>query len=150
MPPTHAPPRPHIPTPLLVHPFELAFAAFFTILAAALIAHGHEVKVTAVQTLPIPLVVTWEICLLGGGPAIALGLLWRGTQTMGRAIETAGLALGAGAWATYATTIWWLTPAGDHPVVPTAQAATVVLACVLRGIFLYRVEKAITANTGGA
>ncbi|GAA2037298.1 hypothetical protein GCM10009740_31310 [Terrabacter terrae] len=150
MPPTHAPPKPRVPTALLSHSFELAFAALFAILGFGLLAHGHEVKVTTVQTLPIPLVIAWEVCLLAGGPAMALGLLWRGTETMGRAIETAGLSLGAGAWVTSAITVWWLSPHGALPLVPIAEAFTIFIACILRAVALYRVEKAITAASGGA
>jgi len=126
---------------LLAHPFELAFAALFLIVGGALVAKGHEVRISTVQELPRALVVWWEVCLLLGGPAIAAGLWWRGSERMGRAVERAGLYLGAAAWATYAITIGSLLKwAGT---VPIGQAVVLALACVVRGIALHLVDKQV-------
>lgn len=133
--------RVRTPTALLVHPFELAFAALFTLIGAGLLARGGEVRVSSIQTLPEPLVVCWEIFLLAGGPSVAFGLLWRGTPMMGRAIETAGLCLAAAAWSTYAVTMWAVL--GAPATIPSGEGVTIALACLLRAYALLRVEKVI-------
>lgn len=126
---------------LLAHPFELAFAALFILVGGALAAKGHEVRLSSVQELPMALVVGWEVCLLLGGPAIAVGLCWRGSELMARAIERAGLYLAAAAWSTYALTIGVMTH--GNAAVPVGQAVAIALACLLRAYALSRVDRSV-------
>ena len=129
---------------LLAHPFEFAFAALFLVVGAGLAASGHEVDVTAVQRLPVALVVAWEVCLLVGGPLIVAGLFWRGSELMGRALERAGLILALAAWASYSFIIaWYLHWAA---VLPVSQSVAIVLACALRVWALRKVDQAVTSK----
>lgn len=130
-----------LPTAVLVHPFEIAFATLFELVGAGLLLQGGRVKVSSIQTLPEMLVLCWEVFLLIGGPAIMLGVLWRGTPAMGRAIEILGLGLGAAAWVTYAITMW--VALGIPATIPALQGVTIAAACVLRIWALNRVEKVI-------
>lgn len=126
---------------LLAHPFEVGFAVLFVIVGIGLAARGHEIRVSSVQRLPRMLVFGWEACLLLGGPAIAVGLMWRGSELMGRAIERAGLYLVAAAWFTYALTIGYLV--GGKATLPIAQAVTMAVCCLLRAYALSRVDRRV-------
>lgn len=137
------------PPTILTHPFELAFAALFLIIGAGLLVRGHEIRVSTVQSLPMPLVVGWEVCLLLGGPLMALGLWWRGSQTMGRALERSGLYMAGAAWASYAVTLAWLLHS-HLVVVPIAQAVAIATACLLRAWALRRVDRAVTSEGAGS
>lgn len=126
---------------VLAHPFEIAFAMLFVVVGISLALHNHEVKLSAVQMLPKPLVIAWEVCLLLGGPAIVAGLLWPGSEFMGRAIERAGCYLAAAVWTSYVIVIWKM--AGAAAAVPIAQGATITLGCMLRAWALSRVDRTV-------
>ena len=143
----HIMPRPRFPATALAQPFELCFAILFTLMGAALVLRGHQVRVTSVQQLPTFLVIGWEICLLLGGPLIAAGLFWRGTELMARAFERSGLYLAAAAWATYATTLLFLV-GGRLVIVPIAQAVTIAGACLLRAHALRTVDRVVARQNG--
>lgn len=147
----HRPPAPprgtaertkvRLPTAILVHPFELGFAAIFEIVGIGLFIQGPHLRVSSVQTLPDPLVWCWEVFLLLAGPAIVFGLLWSRTPAMGRGVEIAGLSLAAAAWSSYAVTIW--AAVGSVGIPSALQAVTIAVVCMLRVVALRKVNKVV-------
>lgn len=126
---------------VLAHPFECAFAVLFVVVGVALALKGHEVRLSTVQLLPRPIVIAWEVCLLIGGPAMMAGLVWRGSELMGRAIERAGCYLAAAVWASYAIVV--AKYAGTVGGVAIAQGLTITLGCLVRAWALTSVDRTV-------
>lgn len=133
--------RLRLPTQMFTYPFELAFAAIFLVVGVNLLVSFDQTKISATDFLPAPLAILWGACLTLSGPLMLAAIFWRGSETMARAVEGAGLFLAMSAWASYAVII--NTLAHGKAASSVWQAVIIVLACILRGWALYSTEKAI-------
>lgn len=133
-------PAPKLPRGFHIYPELYSMSAYFTLVGASLILSGFELVVSDVQRLPAPLVAGWALLLILGGPAIVVGLRWRGSDMLGRALQRAGLMMAAAAWATYVLTMLKVSPGS---LLAIGQGLTFTAMCVGRTLGLYRVDRTV-------
>jgi hypothetical protein len=126
---------------LLLNPFEVAIGVLSMLIGVAFLLSGlHYTPRSAILILPDWLVLAWAALLLAGGAAVIVGVSWRGTSSVGRNLERAGLYPVIFAWLTYTLTVAFIS---WQLYLGIGFGLTFAISCALRIVALSRVEKAL-------
>ena len=129
-----------MPVVLYAHPFELCFAVVLLINGARAVSAGNDDPPTLTQVLPGPVVTAWQYGTIIAGLAIIGGLLAR-RRALARAVEKAGLYVGAGVASAYGTAL--LLVIGKGAGYAGGQLVAFAVGAVLRAMAIRKTERVV-------
>jgi hypothetical protein len=129
---------PDLPTVLYTHPFELCLGIVLILVAVRGVLEG-VVTPSIDETLPVAPRVAYQAVSAAAGLLIVVGLNVRDRWQPGKAIEQAGLYLGAGAFIGYAIVV--AGSLGWVAFVNIGISVAIGVACILRARAIRRAER---------